>query len=78
MAFAGRRLVFLSACDINRLTGYVRPSAQVRWLRRNGYRFTVNALGAPVVAAAEAARKLVGGSSNVTQEPNFGAINGTT
>jgi hypothetical protein len=47
-------------------------------LRRNGYRFTVNALGAPVVAAAEAARKLVGGSSNVTQEPNFGAINGTT
>ena len=70
--------MFLSGCDINRLTGYVRPSAQVRWLRRNGYRLTVNALGEPVVAAAEAARKLVGGSSNVTQEPNFEAINGTT
>jgi hypothetical protein len=70
--------VFLSSCEINRLTGYVRPSAQVRWLRRNGYRLTVNALGEPVVAAAEAARKLVGGSSNVTQEPNFEAINGTT
>ena len=70
--------MFLSSCEINRLTGYVRPSAQVRWLRRNGYRLTVNALGEPVVAAAEAARKLVGGSSNVTQEPNFEAINGTT
>jgi hypothetical protein len=69
--------VFLSSCDMNRLTGYVRPSAQARWLRRNGYRFTVNGLGEPVVAEAEAARKLIGGSSSVTQEPNFGAINGT-
>jgi hypothetical protein len=70
--------VFLSSCDINRLTGYVRPSAQARWLRRNGYRFAVNALGEPVVAEAEAARKLIGGGNNVTQEPNFGAINGAS
>ena len=70
--------MFLSSHDLKRLTGYVRPSAQAGWLRRNGYRFTVNGLGEPVVAAAEAERKLVGGSSNVTQEPNFGAINGTT
>jgi hypothetical protein len=47
-------------------------------LRRNGYRFAVNALGEPVVAEAEAARKLIGGGNNVSQEPNFGAINGAS
>jgi hypothetical protein len=44
-------LVILGSSDIELLTGYVRSSAQARWLRRHGWRFTVNALGAPVVAA---------------------------
>jgi hypothetical protein len=70
--------VFLSSQHVNRLTGYVRPSAQVCWLHRNGYRFTVNGLGEPVVAVSEANRKLVGGTVSAMQEPNFEAINGTT
>jgi hypothetical protein len=67
--------VILNPTDIKNLTGYVRPSAQVRWLRRHGFRFTVNALGAPIVALAEFNRHLVGGRS-AHQEPNWSALNG--
>jgi Domain of unknown function (DUF4224) len=66
--------------DLKRLTGFARNSAQAKWLRRNGWKFTVNALGAPVVALAEFNRHMVGGkASAATQEPNFDwdAINGT-
>jgi hypothetical protein len=71
--------VIVDASDIKTLTGYARPSAQVRWLRHNGWRFTVNALGAPVVALAEFNRHLVGGKATLSQAPNFDwdAINGT-
>lgn len=67
--------MFLTVSDLRTLTGYVRCSAQVRWLRRHGYRFTVNALGTPVVAVAEFNRRMVGGRS-AQQEPNFEAMNG--
>lgn len=61
--------------DLQTLTGYRRASAQARWLKRHGWKFTVNALGEPVVAVAEFNRKMVGGRL-VAQEPNYGAING--
>lgn len=67
--------MFLTPDELQRLTGYVRPSAQTRWLRRHGWRLTVDGLGRPVVAQAEAARHLVGGRA-VHQEPNFEAMNG--
>jgi hypothetical protein len=67
--------MLLAAPEIRKVTGYARPSAQARWLRRNGWRFTVNALGAPVVAVAELNRHLVGGRA-ARQEPDFEAING--
>ena len=47
--------------QIKRLTGYVRASAQVRWLKQHGWKFAVNALGDPIVSAAEFNRHLVGG-----------------
>jgi hypothetical protein len=65
--------MFLSASDIETLTGYQRPSAQVRWLRRHGWRFTVNALGLPVIALAEFNRRMVGGKAS-SQEPNWDAL----
>lgn len=65
--------MFLTSDEIQTLTGRVQRSAQVRWLRRHGYRHTVNALGSPVVAIAEANRKLVGGV-RTTQEPNWEAL----
>jgi hypothetical protein len=67
--------MFLTVSEIQALTGRTRHSAQVRWLRDHGYRHTVNALGAPVVAIAEANRKLVGGTKT-TQQPNWEALNG--
>jgi hypothetical protein len=67
--------VLLSQFEIQQVTGYSRPSAQARWLRRHGWKHTVNALGEPVVAVAEFNRHLVGGRA-AQQEPDFGAING--
>lgn len=65
----------LSQEDIAALTGYSRPSAQVRWLRQHGWRFSVNALGKPAVAVAEFNRRMVGGSSTIKhQEPNWEGI----
>jgi hypothetical protein len=71
--------MILSQADIKALTGYVRASAQVRWLRHHGWKFAVNALGDPIVALAEFNRHLVGGKAAGIQEPNFDwdAINGT-
>lgn len=69
--------MFLTAHEIQQLTGRQRATAQVRWLRQHGYRHTVNALGSPVVAVAEANRKLVGGAKT-NQEPNWEAMNGKT
>jgi hypothetical protein len=69
--------MFLSPQELQRLTGYARRSAQIRWLRKNGWRFTVNALKEPIVAIAESERKLVSGKGMTRHhEPNFGALNG--
>jgi Domain of unknown function (DUF4224) len=67
--------MLLSASEIRQVTGYARSSAQVRWLRRHGWKHTVNALGEPVVAVAEFNRHLVSGRA-ARQEPDFEAING--
>jgi hypothetical protein len=69
--------MFLTSQEVQRLTGYVRPSAQIRWLRKNGWRFTVNGLKEPIVAAAESERKLISGEGITRRhEPNFGVLNG--
>ena len=68
--------MILSLSEIKTLTGYVRASAQIRWLRRHGWRFTVNALGHPTVFVAEANRHQVGGRPAGIQEPNWDAMNG--
>ena len=67
--------MFLTPLEIQRLTGYTRPSAQIRWLRHHGWRFTVNALGDPVVALAESNRHMVGGKAASMQEPNWEGMN---
>lgn len=68
--------MIVSKADLKELTGYTRVSAQIRWLRRNGWRFTVNGLGDPIVAIAEFNRQMVGGKATpATQEPNFEGIN---
>lgn len=68
--------MILPRSEIKALTGYVRASAQVRWLHRHGWKFSVNRLGEPVVAQAEFNRHMVGGQAAQNQEPNFEGING--
>ena len=69
--------MFLTPQELQRLTGYAPSSAQIRWLHKNGWGFTVNALREPIVAIAESERKLVSGKGMTRHhEPNFGALNG--
>jgi len=69
--------MFLTDNELRQLTGLQRPSAQIRWLQDNGWKFTVNALGDPVVAIAEASRKLVGGDTKKRDAPpNWDAMHG--
>ncbi len=68
--------MILAPSDLVDLTGYTRASAQIRWLRDHGWKFTVNGLDKPVVAQAEFNRHMVGGKAAKVQEPNFEGING--
>lgn len=69
--------MILARSEIQELTGYTRASAQIRWLRKHGWKFTVNRLGRPTVFLAEANRHQVGGGAGARQqEPNFEGING--
>lgn len=65
----------LTAAELERLTGYKRPSAQLRWLRRKGFKADMNARGDVVLAVAEFSRKMVGGRA-AQQEPDWDALNG--
>lgn len=69
--------MILPADDIAALTGYVRPSAQSRWLRKQGWKHLVNSAGQPVVAFEEFKRHLVGGSrvSTMVQDVILDSIN---
>lgn len=43
--------MFLTPAQLVELTGYVKPSKQIEWLRRNGVPHFVNAAGRAVVKA---------------------------
>ena len=45
-------MMFLTADDIEELTGYKLPAKQRQWLAANGYSFDVRADGRPVVSRA--------------------------
>ena len=66
---------FLNDHDLEQLTGCKRPSSQVRWLRSRRWPHEVNALGKPVVAAAEVERRLTGKLAQVPPPgPNWSAL----
>lgn len=68
--------MFLTHAEVERLTGKKRYSAQIRWLRKRGYKIDVNGLGEPILAIAEYTRKAVGGGYARQEEPNWGAMSG--
>jgi hypothetical protein len=67
--------VFLTPADIQRLTGKKRATAQIRWLRENGWKFTVDGGGWPVVAIAEQTRQMVGGAPQKTRTIHWEKLN---
>lgn len=66
--------LLLTHKELVQLTGYTRASKQADWLRANGFRFTVNALGDTIVAVSEFNRRMTGTDNEVYAVPNLAAL----
>jgi hypothetical protein len=67
--------MFLTTGELAELTGYRRPSAQIRWLRAHGWRFIVNAQRRPIIDRGFYERRMLGENSTSERvEPNFEAL----
>lgn len=67
--------MFLTAEQIEELTGYKKPSLQRRWLLANGYRFDVRADGRPALLRAQVeARQHVTARVTSRTEPDWSAL----
>jgi hypothetical protein len=69
--------LFLTPTELAELTGRVRQSAQLRWLRGNGWRASQAADGSVRVAREHFVAMMVGGDCNRKQreiEPNWEAL----
>lgn len=69
---AGR---FLTAADVEALTGLVQPRAQARWLRERGYRCEARPGKHPAILWAEVEARLVGVAKKRSTEPNWNSVN---
>ncbi len=66
---------FLSAEEIELLTGYRLPMRQVAWLRTKGWRFELNGNRKPVIARRYAEKMLgCGDQDREHVRPNFAAL----
>ena len=61
--------LFLSKEELADLTGLVRKSAQIRWLRDHGYLCEVDARGRPRVLMSHVMRKLGGDVQSEPRKP---------
>lgn len=67
----------LTRDELKDITGRLKPAAQLRWLRRNGFTALLRADGIPLVSRAHFQAKMDGllpGTKPQTFEPNFGAL----
>lgn len=62
--------MFLEEDDLIRLTGYVRPSAQRRWLLHNGFPHAINGMGKPLLLTSVVQDRL-----GETVKPNKNKLN---
>lgn len=62
--------LFLTAEQLEELTGYRQPAAQIRWLQRQGITHWVRADGHPSVPESA----LAGERTELRARPNFAAI----
>ena len=63
--------MFLTDTDIAELTGLVRKSAQIRWLREHRYLHEIDAHGRPKVLLYHVQAKLGGIVDSPIQEPQL-------
>jgi hypothetical protein len=73
--------MFLTKLQTQELTGYKIPSAQIRWLQKNGILFKVGADGYPRVLVTEVETQMLSNSKptkNIIRQetPNFEALYG--
>lgn len=67
--------MFLTADDLVALTGTPRRRRQIEWLAREGWRFTVDYNGRPVVARAEMEAQMVSTAAKpVRSRLNWGKV----
>lgn len=67
----------LTSDELKEITGRQKATAQLRWLRRNGFTALLRADGIPLVSRAHFEAKMGGylpRSKPQNFEPNFGAI----
>jgi len=67
----------LTTDELRELTGYQKPSAQIRWLRQQGFIVLKRADGMPIISRAHF-EKMTGGTHSpakpTTTEPDFNAF----
>jgi len=67
--------MFLSLEELRTLTGYQRPTCMIRWLRENGFVFTVAADGYPRLLVEHVRTRLTGERVRKRTEPDLSALN---
>jgi hypothetical protein len=70
-------MLFLTKEELINLTAYKTPSAQCRWLRREGFTFRIAADGKPRVLRQAVLLAMGGAAEQVSeerQEPNWAAF----
>lgn len=69
--------LFLTADELNTLTGFKTPARQVEWLRTKGWRFEINGNRRAIVARKYAEKMLgCGVPEEQSYKPNFSAMQG--
>lgn len=69
--------LFLTADELNTLTGFKTPARQVEWLRTKGWRFEINGNRRAIVARKYAEKMLgCGVAEEQGYKPNFNALQG--
>lgn len=62
-------VLILTPDELRDVTGYVLPAAQCRWLDRNGWTYSKNRNGRPIVATRHALGKLGVVEANQDTQP---------
>lgn len=64
----------LSSEELSELTGYVRPTKQAEWLKKNGFTFRLNRNAQPKVDRTHYLSKMGVGPSSKSGGPNWSAM----